>query len=149
MKVAIGSDHGGFDVKQSIIEELSKDERIEEILDAGTHGLQSVNYAHYGIDVATLVTNEEADLGIVICSTGEGICIAANKVKGIRCGLIYDDASARLTKEHNNCNVISFGAKTMSLKEILKRLDIFLSSSFEGGRHQERLDYIKKYEENN
>ena len=146
MKIVIGADHGGVETKKEIIKHLSEIRKIKEILDIGTHSTDSVNYAEFGIEVAEIVANKEADLGIVVCSTGEGISIAANKVKGIRCGLIYDDESARLTKEHNNCNVVSFGAKTMSVRDIISRLDIFLSAKFEGGRHQVRLDYISQYE---
>ena len=149
MKIALGSDHGGFKVKQKLIDYLSANNNVQEIMDVGTHCESSSNYAQYGIDVAEMVSANEVDLGIVICSTGEGICIAANKVKGVRCGIIYDDESARLTKEHNNCNVIAFGAKTMDISDIIHRLKIFMDSKFEGGRHQTRLDYIRLYEENN
>ena len=144
MKIAIGSDHGGFELKAVIVKHL-KDKNVG-VIDLGPSVKESVHYPVYGIRVAEAVQGKQADLGIVVCSTGEGICIAANKVKGIRCGLIYDDNSAHLTKEHNNCNVIAFGQKTMTEKDVLKRLDIFLDARFEGGRHQDRLDIISNYE---
>ena|GEM_PF-11100 len=144
MRVVIGSDHGGFLLKESIVNHLNK--KGIEVLDIGTHSNDSVNYPDYGIEVAEQISKNEGDLGIVVCSTGEGICIAANKVKGIRCGLIYDDASAALTKEHNNCNVLAFGQKTMKTEDVLRRVDIFLNSKFQGDRHQKRLDIISRYE---
>jgi len=143
MKIAIGSDHGGFRAKEKIIDALSKE---YEILDCGTYSEDSSNYALFGIKVASEVSSNNAELGIVICSSGIGISIAANKVKNIRCALLYNDEVAHLAKEHNNANVIAFGAKFMSYEEIMSRINIFLNSKFEEGRHKERIETIKNFE---
>lgn len=143
MKIAIGSDHGGFEVKAEIINYLNKK---FEMIDCGTFNNQSCNYADYGILVGEKVAKKEADFGIVICSSGIGITIAANKVKGVRCALLYNDEVAHLAKEHNNANVISFGAKFMDIEDIKKRIDIFLNSKFEEGRHLNRIETISNFE---
>lgn len=142
MRIAIGSDHGGFEAKQEVISYLiNKGYKVEDV---GTHSLDSCHYPEFGEKVARLVANHECDYGVVICTSGEGIMMAANKVKGIRCGLAYNDEVARLMRQHNNANVISFGAKFMKVEDIIKRIEIFLSTEFEGGRHQLRVDMIDK-----
>lgn len=140
MKIALGSDHGGYEAKKKVIEHLK--EKNIECIDVGTHSKDSCNYAEFGIAAAKLVSSKEADLGIVICNSGEGIAIAANKVKGIRCAILYNDEVAHLAKEHNDANMIAFGAQFMKVEDILKRIDIFLASSFEGGRHSLRIKTI-------
>lgn len=146
MKIALGSDHGGLTYKNAIRDYLLTQDGFE-IIDTGTYNLESVNYATYGLLAAEAVQQGKADLGIVICTTGEGIMIAANKVKGIRCGLAYSDLAAQKMKEHNNCNMLAFGQATMDLADVLHRIDLFLKSEFEGGRHQLRLDTISNYED--
>ncbi len=144
MKIAIGSDHGGFEYKTRLIDDLSK-ENIE-LIDCGTFSLESCNYAEYALNVALKVSSGEVDYGILICSSGEGVSIMANKVKGIRCAILYNDEVAHLAKEHNDANVIAFGAKFMDYQDVKRRVEIFLNSKFEGGRHQKRVDFIKKFE---
>lgn len=142
--IAIGSDHGGFDYK-----EIVKTHLINcgyHIIDVGCESKDSCNYASFGIKVGEAIKNNEAKFGIVICTSGEGISIAANKVKGVRCGIGYNDDVARLLRQHNDANVIAFGAKFMDIKDILKRIDIFLNTDFEGGRHNLRVGTIKEYE---
>lgn len=144
MKIAIGSDHGGYEAKNKLSEYLKS--KNYEVIDCGTFSSESCNYAEYGIKVAQNVANNEADLGVVICTSGEGICIAANKVKGIRCGIGYNDEVSKLLRNHNDANIISFGAAFMSLDEIIKRTEIFINEPFLGERHKKRVDFIKKFE---
>ena len=143
MKIAIGADHGGYEYKEAISKHL-KSKGIE-VIDFGAYSNASVNYPDYGIAVGEAVRDQQADLGIVVCTSGEGIVIAANKVDGVRAGIGYnDDVSAKL-KTHNNANVIGFGQGQMALVDVLRRVDIFLDSQFEGGRHQTRVDIIDQY----
>jgi len=144
MKLSIGSDHAGFLAKEEVKKYLIS--KGYDVKDVGTFSLESTNYASFGLKAATLVANKECDYGILICASGEGISIAANKVKGIRCGIGYNDEVSRLIKQHNNCNMIAFGAKFMETKDIIKRIDIFLATEFEGGRHCARVDTISDYE---
>lgn len=140
MKIAIGSDHAGYNRKLEVVEHLKK--LGHEVIDVGTNSLDSCDYPDYGIACAKLVSNKEADYGVLVCSSGEGIMMAANKVKGIRCGLAYNDDVARLMRQHNNANIIAFGASFMSKEEVLRRVDIFLATDFEGGRHERRVNKI-------
>lgn len=144
IKVVLGSDHGGFDYKTKLIKEL----RYEgyEIIDVGTFSKESCNYAQFAIEAAKKVSNKEADFGILICNSGEGVCIAANKVKNVRCGIGYNDDVAQLMRQHNNANMISFGAHFMSYEEVLKRVNLFLNTPFEGGRHEVRVNTIIDFE---
>ncbi|MCR5506090.1 MAG: ribose 5-phosphate isomerase B [Bacilli bacterium] len=144
MKIAIGSDHGGFDQKQEVIQYL-KDKGFE-VEDVGTYSLDSCHYPEFGAKVGQLVASKECEFGIVICTSGEGIMMAANKIKGIRCGIGYNDEVSRLMRQHNDANVIAFGAKFMDTKDVLRRIDIFLETKFEGGRHATRVDMIKALE---
>ena len=144
MRIAIGSDHGGFDQKEVIIKHLK--EKGYEVQDVGTYSKDSCHYPIYGEGVARKVASKECDYGVVVCTSGEGISIAANKVKGARCGIAYNDDVARLMRQHNNANVISFGQAFMSLEDVLRRVDIFLNTEFEGGRHQTRVDMISNIE---
>lgn len=144
MKLALAADHGGYLAKEALKKHLEKEGYV--IVDVGTNSLESCNYAQFGLKAATLVANKECEFGIVICSSGEGISIAANKVKSIRCGIAYNDDVARLIREHNDCNMIAFGAKFMLVEDIIRRTDIFLNTKFEGGRHIKRIDTIINYE---
>ena len=140
MKIAIGSDHAGYERKLEVVEHLKK--LGYEVIDVGTNSLDSCDYPDFGIACANLVSNHEAEYGVLICSSGEGIMMAANKVKGIRCGIAYNDDVARLMRQHNNANIIAFGASFMNKEDVLKRVDIFLSTDFEGGRHERRVNKI-------
>ncbi len=140
MRIAIGSDHGGFEAKEKVVAYLKN--KGHEVIDVGTHSLDSCHYPIYGEKVARLVASKECEYGVVICTSGEGIMMAANKVPGVRCGLAYNDEVAALMRQHNNANVISFGAKFMAVPDIIRRIDIFLETKFEGGRHQTRVDLI-------
>ncbi len=144
MKISIGCDHGGFLVKEEVKTYLTS--KGYEVVDVGTYNLDSCHYPLFGEAAARKVSSGECEFGVVICTSGEGIMMSANKVKGIRCGLAYNDDVARLMRQHNNANMIAFGAKFMDLEDIKNRLDIFLSTEFEGGRHQTRVDLISNIE---
>lgn len=140
MKISLGSDHGGLEYKDAIKKHLL--DKGYEVVDVGTNSKDSCHYPIFGINAAKLVASGECDFGIVVCTSGEGICIAANKVKGIRCGIAYNDEVAHLIREHNDANMVAFGQKFMELEDVLRRVDIFLASEFMGGRHQNRVNLI-------
>ena len=144
MKIAVGSDHGGLEYKNAIVAHLK--EKGYDVVDVGTYSLDSCHYPIFGAEVAKKVASKECEYGVVVCTSGEGISMAANKIKGVRCGIAYNDEVARLMRQHNNANVISFGQKFMELDDVLRRVDIFLSTEFEGGRHQTRVDLISDLE---
>lgn len=144
MKIAIGNDHKGYQAKLDVVKHLLS--KGFEVFDEGCNSEESCDYPDYGRAVAEKVAKGSADYGVVICSSGEGISITANKVKGIRCGLAYNDETAELMRRHNDANVIGFGASFMDTKDIIRRVDIFLSTEFEGGRHSRRVEKIKELE---
>ena len=140
MKIAVGSDHGGFALKTAVAAHLKG--RGYEVLDMGTYSEESVDYPIYGKKTAEAVAGGEADLGVVCCGTGIGIGIAANKVHGIRCATIANEYMAEMTKRHNNANMIALGGRVLELEHALKLVDIWLDTDFEGGRHQRRIDML-------
>ena len=144
MKIAIGSDHGGLEYKNAIKEHLEA--QGYKVIDVGTNSKDSCHYPIFGAEVAKKVSSKECEYGVVVCTSGEGISIAANKIKGVRCGIAYNDDVARLMRQHNDANVISFGQAFMSLEDVLRRVDIFLNTEFEGGRHQTRVELINNLE---
>lgn len=144
MKIGIGSDHGGFELKEEIKSYLTG-EGIE-FVDYGTNSSDSVDYPDYGKSVAEAVVAKEVDRGIVICGTGIGISIAANKVKGIRCALCTDTYSARMSREHNNANMLSLGARVLGVGLALEIVSVWLKGEFEGGRHELRVNKISDIE---
>ena len=146
MKIAIGSDHGGYALKQTVMAYLK--EKGYEYEDLGCYSLDSVDYPQYGRAVAESVASGKADKGIVICTTGIGISIVANKVKGIRCALCTDSTCARLTREHNDANVLALGAGVVGHLVALDIVDIFLTTEFSGlEKHARRIEKIKAQEE--
>ena len=140
MKISIASDHGGFALKQEIAEYLRQ--QGHEVLDCGCHSTESCDYPDFGAAAARAVASGAGERGVEICSTGIGISIAANKVPGIRCALCGDIYSAEMTRRHNNANVLAMGAHLTAPVLAKKILDVFLSTEFEGGRHQRRIDKI-------
>ena len=140
MKIALASDHGGFELKEIVKKHLL--ERNIEVIDLGTNSTESVDYPAYGTLCGETVVAGKADAGIVVCGTGIGISIAANKVKGIRCGLCTSVEMAHLTKQHNNANVLALGGRTTEPKLALEIVDEWLDTEFEGGRHQRRVDML-------
>jgi len=144
MKIAIGSDHGGFELKQALIPFLQG--RDIEVADAGTYTTDSVDYPEFAEAVALLVVHGEADAGIVICGTGIGISIAANKVPGIRAALVTTPQMAELAKQHNNANILALGGRILSVETAEACLAAWLDAAYEGDRHQRRLDKITDIE---
>ena len=144
IKVAIGNDHGGLEYKNRLMDFLIKN--CYEVINVGTNTSDSCDYPIFGREVAELVSRKEADFGVVICTTGEGIAIAANKVKGVRCGIAYNPQVAVLMRQHNNANVIAFGQKFMEYEMVEKALKLFLETPFEGGRHERRVNLISDIE---
>ena len=141
MKIAIASDHAGFELKEKIRKDYPSDGLI--IDDFGTFSCDSVDYPDMAEKIVEPVRSKEYDLGILVCGTGIGISIAANRHSGIRAAILYDDFVAHAAKEHNDANVVVFGSRTMSYDDVKKRLDIFLAAKFEGGRHQRRIEKLK------
>ena len=145
MKIVIANDHAAVELKKEILEYVK--ELGHEVINFGTDSYESCNYPEYGEKAARAVASGEADCGILICGTGVGISIAANKVKGIRAAVCSEPVTARLVKEHNNANIIAFGARIVGpemAKEIVKE---YLSAEFMGGRHEMRVDMIAEIEE--
>lgn len=145
--IAIGSDHGGFALKREIIKHL--EEKGLEYKDFGTYTEDSCDYPEYGEAVGRAVASGEFDRGIIICGTGIGISISANKVRGVRAALCGDCYSAEYTRRHNDANVLALGARVLGPGLALKIVDIFLETKFDGGRHARRVDLITKIEDKN
>ena len=143
--IAIGSDHGGFELKQEIMKYLAG--KGLEYKDFGTYSTESCDYPVYGEAVARAVASGECEKGILICGTGIGISISANKVKGIRAALCGDCYSAEYTRLHNDANILALGARVTASGLALKIVDTFLSTEFEGGRHARRVALISEIEE--
>jgi hypothetical protein len=141
MKIAIGNDHAATDYKNEIVKFLEKEGH--EVINLGTDSHESVDYPVFAKKVCNVVVEKEADFGILLCGTGIGVSIAANKVEGIRAALLYNEYSARLTKQHNNANVIAFGARVMGIDLILSCIKAYIESEYEGGRHQRRIDMLE------
>ena len=146
MKVGVGSDHGGFELKEEVKKHLEK--KGIEFVDYGTYSEESVDYPDYGKKVGEAVVSGDCDKGIVVCGTGIGISIAANKVKGVRCALCSESYSARMTRKHNDSNVLAMGGRVLGVELALDIVDTWLNTEFEGGRHAKRVDKIIAIEEN-
>lgn len=142
MKIAIACDHGGFELKEKLIEHFKQQGILLD--DLGTNSADSVDYPDYADKMADCILSKKADLGILICGTGVGISIAANRHKGIRAAILYDKFVAEMAKKHNNANVIVFGGRTMAFEDVVSYIDIFLKTEFEGGRHVKRLEKLDK-----
>ena len=140
MKIAIGNDHVAVDMKYEVIAYLK--EKGHEIINLGTDSPERCDYPIYGGKVARMVVSGEAELGILICGTGVGISIAANKVKGIRAVVCSEPYSAKLSREHNNSNILAFGARVVGIELAKMIIDSWLNAEFEGGRHQTRIDML-------
>lgn len=136
MKIVLACDHGGFQLKEAIKEHL---ESKYEVIDIGVYNNDSVDYPDFGKKAAEMVAGKEADKGIIICGTGIGISIAANKVKGIRCALCTNEFMARMSRMHNNANMLALGERVLGKGVALDIVDIWLSTEFEGGRHENRV----------
>ena len=144
MKIAIGCDHGGFDHRNAIAEHLR--ERGFEVTDFGIYENKSVDYPQIALKVANSVSSCENELGILVCGTGIGMSMAANKVKGIRAAAVSDHFSAKYTRLHNNANILCLGGRVIGIGTALELADLFVDTEYEGGRHQKRIDMITDIE---
>ena len=144
MKIAIGNDHAAVEMKNEIKAYLES--KGHEVVNFGTDTSASCNYPEYGKAVGEAVASGEAECGVLICGTGVGISLAANKVKGIRAAVCSEPVTARLTKLHNNANIICFGARIVGIEVAKSIVDAWLDTEFEGGRHQARVDMIMAIE---
>lgn len=140
MKVAIAADHGGFELKEKLKEYYHN--QALELIDLGTDCTDSCDYPKIAEQMCKNILDGQADLGILICGTGIGISIAANRHRGIRAALLYTDDVAKLAREHNNANIAVFGGRTMSFEDVVRRMNIFLATKFEGGRHERRINMM-------
>jgi len=141
MKIAIGCDHAAFIEKQKILEFLK--ELGHTVIDLGTHNSESVNYPKYGHNVAKMVVENEVDKGIVLCGSGIGISIAANKIKGARAALCTSIEHAEMSRKHNDSNILALGARMTDYSLIEKIISNWLKTEFEGGRHLDRINLIE------
>ena len=144
MKIAIGSDHGGYDLKEQVKTWLQ--EMGHEVEDFGCHGKESCDYPDFGAAAARAVASGQCEKGVVICTTGIGISMTANKVKGIRCALCGDPWSAEMTRRHNDANMLAMGAGVVGPLLARQILEAFFTHDFEGGRHQRRVDKLMALE---
>ncbi|MDD3164525.1 MAG: ribose 5-phosphate isomerase B [Oscillospiraceae bacterium] len=144
MKLSIGCDHGGYALKETVKQYLL--DHGHEVVDCGTNSTDSCDYPEFAAAAANAVASGACDRGIVICTTGIGVSICANKVRGIRCALCGDLLSAEMTRRHNNANMLALGAGIVGQNLALRIVEVFLATEFEGGRHQRRIDKISALE---
>lgn len=145
--VCIGADHGGFDLKEIIKNYFIKNQKIK-LKDFGTFNKESVDYVDYALLVSNEVAKNKKNCGVLCCSSGIGMSIAANKVSGIRAALCVSDFHAEFARKHNNANIICFGQKVSNSEQVLSMINIFLNTSFDGGRHENRVNKILDLEKN-
>jgi ribose 5-phosphate isomerase B len=140
MKIAIGSDHAGFELKQIIVEHLSS--RNVDFVDFGTNSLDSVDYPDFAKAVADEVSNKDLVMGILVCGSGQGMAMTANRYKDVRAAICHNSDVAKVTREHNDANILCLGSRFIEEAEALKCVDVFLSTDFEGERHLKRINKI-------
>lgn len=144
MRIGIGNDHSALDLKAEIVEYLK--EQGHEVVDYGTNTTESCDYPVYGEMVGKAVANGEVEKGILICGTGLGISLAANKVEGVRAAVCSEPYTARMSRAHNDCNILAFGARVVGAELAKMIVEVWLNTEFEGGRHQRRVDMIMDVE---
>ncbi len=140
--IAVASDHAGFDLKEMLKRDLQ--DAGFTVLDLGTHSAQSVDYPDYGAAMGEAIASGKAERGVLVCGTGIGISIAANRNPAVRAALVHDETTARLTRLHNDANVVAFGARVIGTETARAALKVFLSTEFEGGRHAARVAKLSK-----
>lgn len=145
MKISLACDHGGYELKENVKKWL--EERGLEVVDFGCHSTESCDYPDFAEAAARAVGSGECEKGIVVCTTGIGVSICANKVKGVRCALCADTLSAEMTRRHNNANMLALGAGILGKNLAQRIVEVWLDTEFEGGRHQRRVDKMMKIEE--
>ena len=139
-KVAIGSDHAGFHLKTALSHWLSA--QSYEVVDVGTDSEERVDYPHFGAAVARMVAAGEVVRGVVVCGSGQGVCMAANKVPGARAGVVRDDHDAQMIRQHNDANIACFGERVTDVATAVSALGVFMATEFEAGRHAVRVDQL-------
>ena len=139
-KICIASDHAGFNLKEDIKDYLV--DRDISIIDLGPEKLESVDYPDYAKKVANRIRTKKSDVGILVCGSGTGMAISANKTKGVRAAVCYNKSSTSLSRQHNNANIIAIGSRLTKKKDAMKFLNTFLNTKFEGGRHERRVKKI-------
>lgn len=144
MKIVLANDHGALNLKNLVKEHLQK--KGIEVIDIGCNSTESVDYPDFGEKAALMVSNKEVDLGMLFCGTGIGISLAANKVANIRCAVVTDTFSAKMSRAHNNANMLALGERVVGFGLALELVDAFLNTEFEGDRHQRRVDKLMKIE---
>ena len=147
MRIVIGCDDAGIEYKKVLKADLDLDPRVDEVIDVGVHEGEDTAYTHIGVAGARAVAEGRADRALLICGTGMGVAMAANKVPGIRAALCYDKASARNSREHNNANVLTLGGRLLSAETALETAATWPTTPFGGGRHQKRIDKITAIEQ--
>jgi ribose 5-phosphate isomerase B len=146
MKIAIASDHAGFEMKEKIKPFLKS--MKHDVKDFGTNDMKPVDYPDFALKVASAVAKKQFERGILFCETGLGMSIAANKVNGIRAVLCYDTETAKLSREHNDANILTIGARVISIENVKEIIKVWLNTDFLGGRHLTRVEKIKAIEKN-
>lgn len=146
MKIAVGADHAGFKQKQYLLEELRR--QGYEVIDMGTYSEEPVDYPDEAREVSQAVHNGQAERGILVCGTGLGMSIAANKVPGIRAVVVHDEYTAIVSRSHNDANVLCLGGRVLDPDHALRLAELWLKTKYEGGRHQKRIDKITEIESN-
>lgn len=147
MRIVTGSDHAGFALKETLRTWLI--EQGHEVVDVGTFSEERVDYPHFGALVGRAVASGEAELGVAVCGSGQGICMAANKIPGVRGGVIRDAQDAEMTRRHNNANVACFGERFTEPDVALDALRVFVDTPFDGGRHEGRVEMLARLDETN
>ncbi len=140
--IAVASDHAGFDLKEMLKRDLQ--DAGFTVLDLGTHSAQSVDYPDFGAAMGEAIASGKAERGVLVCGTGIGISIAANRNPAVRAALVHDETTARLTRLHNDANVVAFGSRVIGIETARAALKVFLSTEFEGGRHAARVAKLSK-----
>ena len=143
--VAIGSDHAGFHLKTALVNYLTQ--QGYQVTDVGTDSDERADYPHFGAAVAKLVGSGQVDRGVLVCGSGQGMCMTANKVPGARAGIVRDSHDAEMIRRHNDANVACFGERVTDVTTATAALQVFLDTAFEGGRHQSRIDQLAALEE--
>lgn len=144
MKISIACDHGAFELKESLKEYLTQ--KGHDVIDCGTNSAESCDYPDFSRAAALLVADGSCQRGVVLCTTGIGVSIVANKVNGVRCALCHETLSAEMTRRHNDANMLAIGAGVTGVNLAKRILDVFLATQFEGGRHQRRVEKIMEAE---
>lgn len=144
MKISLACDHGAYELKERLKAHMA--EQGHEVLDQGTYGPDSCDYPDFGRAAARLVSDGTCDRGVVLCTTGIGMSMVANKVEGVRCALCHEPLSAEMTRRHNDANVLAMGAGMVGPELARRILDVFLATPFDGGRHQRRVDKMMEGE---